>query len=276
MSATFPQQSGTDLAAVARITGVIGTSSLSVWRGRFHGWVGQKWVDRLMTMRALAFVMLAAVALSGCMQDVVVSSGTLDPSSDANWKQRDKDLMSNLPYNQSAVSETYRRHLVDYHRKEAPGTIVVDSDNRFLYYVLAKGQAIRYGIAVGEEAQAWSGVAKIGRMEEWPAWHPTPGEQARLGPLPEYVTGGPHNPMGSRGMYLYANNKDTLYRIHGTNQPEYIGSAVSSGCIRMTNEDAIDLYNHVKSGTMVIVLAPHQNDGVFGARVASAWGSSTN
>jgi lipoprotein-anchoring transpeptidase ErfK/SrfK len=228
-----------------------------------------------MTMRALAFVMLAAVALSGCMQDVV-SSGTLDPSSDANWKQRDKDLMSNLPYNQSAVSETYRRHIVDYHRKEAPGTIVVDSDNRYLYYVLAKGQAIRYGIAVGEEAQAWSGVAKIGRMEEWPAWHPTPGEQARLGPLPEYVTGGPHNPMGSRGMYLYANNKDTLYRIHGTNQPEYIGSAVSSGCIRMTNEDAIDLFNRVKNGTMVIVLAPHQNDGVFGARVASAWGSSAN
>jgi lipoprotein-anchoring transpeptidase ErfK/SrfK len=228
-----------------------------------------------MAMRALAFVMLAAVALGGCMQDVV-SSGTLDPSTDANWKQRDKDLMSNLPYNQSAVAETYRRHMVEYHRKEAPGTIVVDSDNRFLYYVLPKGQAIRYGIAVGEEAQAWSGVAKIGRMEEWPAWHPTPGEQARLGPLPEYVTGGPHNPMGSRGMYLYANGKDTLYRIHGTNQPEYIGSAVSSGCIRMTNEDAIDLYNRVKAGTMVIVLAPHQNDGVFGARVASTWGSSTN
>jgi lipoprotein-anchoring transpeptidase ErfK/SrfK len=228
-----------------------------------------------MAMRALAFVMLAAVALGGCMQDVV-SSGTLDPSTDANWKQRDKDLMSNLPYNQSAVAETYRRHMVEYHRKEAPGTIVVDSDNRFLYYVLPKGQAIRYGIAVGEEAQAWSGVAKIGRMEEWPAWHPTPGEQARLGPLPEYVTGGPHNPMGSRGMYLYANGKDTLYRIHGTNQPEYIGSAVSSGCIRMTNEDAIDLYSRVKTGTMVIVLAPHQNDGVFGARVASTWGSSAN
>ncbi len=228
-----------------------------------------------MAMRALAFVMLAAVALGGCMQDVV-SSGTLDPSTDANWKQRDKDLMSNLPYNQSAVSETYRRHMVEYHRKEAPGTIVVDSDNRFLYYVLPKGQAIRYGIAVGEEAQAWSGVAKIGRMEEWPAWHPTPSEQARLGPLPEYVTGGPHNPMGSRGMYLYSSNRDTLYRIHGTNQPEYIGSAVSSGCIRMTNEDSIDLYNRVKTGTMVIVLAPHQNDGVFGARVASTWGSSAN
>jgi lipoprotein-anchoring transpeptidase ErfK/SrfK len=228
-----------------------------------------------MAMRALAFVFLAAVALGGCVQDMA-DSGTLDLTGESGWKQRDKDLMSNLPYNQSAVSETYRRHMVEYHRKEAPGTIVVDSDNRFLYYVLPKGQAIRYGIAVGEEAQAWSGVAKIGRMEEWPAWHPTPGEQARLGPLPEYVTGGPHNPMGSRGMYLYANGRDTLYRIHGTNQPEYIGSAVSSGCIRMTNEDAIDLYNRVKTGTMVIVLAPHQNDGVFGARVASTWGSSTN
>jgi lipoprotein-anchoring transpeptidase ErfK/SrfK len=227
-----------------------------------------------MAMRALAFVMLAAVALGGCMQDV--ATGTLDPSTDANWKQRDKDLMSNLPYNQSAVSEAFRRHIVDYHRKEAPGTIVVDSDNRYLYYVLAKGKAIRYGIAVGEEAQAWSGVAKVGRMEEWPAWHPTPGEQARLGPLPEYVTGGPHNPMGSRGMYLFSNNRDTLYRIHGTNQPEYIGTAVSSGCIRMTNEDAIDLYNRVKVGTLVIVLAPHQNDNIFGAHMASTWGSSPN
>jgi len=82
------------------------------------------------------------------------------------------------------------------------------------------------------------------------------------------VTGGPHNPMGARGMYLFSGNKDTLYRIHGTNQPEYIGSAVSSGCIRMTNEDSIDLYNHVKVGTLVIVLAPHQNDGLFSARMA--------
>ena len=219
-----------------------------------------------MAMRALAFVMLAAVALGGCIQDV--ATGTLDPSTDASWKQRDKDLMSNLPYNQSAVSETYRRHIVDYHRKEAPGTIVVDSDNRFLYYVMAKGKAIRYGIAVGEEAQAWSGVAKVGRMEEWPAWHPTPSEQARLGPLPEYVTGGPHNPMGARAMYLFANGKDTLFRIHGTNQPEYIGEAISSGCIRMTNEDVIDLYSRVKLGSPVVVLAPGHGDSRFTPKVA--------
>jgi lipoprotein-anchoring transpeptidase ErfK/SrfK len=223
-----------------------------------------------MTMRALVFI-VAALALGGCVQDM--AGGTLDPAGEAGWKQKDKDLMSNLPYNQTAVSETFQRHIVEYRRKEAPGTILVDSDDKFLYYVLPGGKAIRYGIAVGEEAQAWSGLAKVGRMQEWPPWIPTPGEQTRLGPLPAFVTGGPHNPMGARGMYLYSANKDTLYRIHGTNQPEYIGSAVSSGCIRMTNEDAIDLYNHVKVGTPVVVLPPH-GDGLFTPRIAGADRSS--
>ena len=222
-----------------------------------------------MKLRALAF-MIAAVALGGCVDNM--ASGTLDPVvGDAGWKPRDKDLMSNLPYNQAAVSETYRRHVVEYHRKEAPGTVLIDSDNKFLYYVMPRGKAIRYGVAVGEEAQAWSGLAKVGRMEEWPAWIPTPGEQQRLGPLPAFVTGGPHNPMGARGMYLFVANRDTLYRIHGTNQPEYIGSAVSSGCIRMTNEDVIDLYNRVKIGTPVVVLAPHP--GLFS--LASSAGSNS-
>ena len=157
----------------------------------------------------------------------------------------------------------------------APGTIVIDSDNKFLYYVLPQSKAIRYGIAVGEDAQVWSGIAKIGRMEEWPAWVPTPGEQTRLGPLPAFVTGGPHNPLGARGMYLFSGNKDTLYRIHGTNQPEYIGQAISSGCIRMTNEDSIDLYNRVKLGTLVVVLAPHEN-WPFSSHVAAAPTYSTN
>jgi lipoprotein-anchoring transpeptidase ErfK/SrfK len=224
-----------------------------------------------MAIRAVVFL-VATVVLGGCVQDMA-GVGTLDPAGTAGWKQKDKDLMSNLPYNQAAVSETYRRHIVDYHRKEAPGTVVVDSDNKFLYYVIPQGKAIRYGVAVGEEAQAWSGLAKVGRMEEWPPWIPTPSEQTRLGPLPAFVTGGPHNPMGARGMYLYSNNRDTLYRIHGTNQPEYIGSAVSSGCIRMTNEDAIDLFNHVKIGTIVVVLPPH-HDGLFSTRMAYGGGSS--
>jgi lipoprotein-anchoring transpeptidase ErfK/SrfK len=145
---------------------------------------------------------------------------------------------------------------LDYTGKEAPGTIVVDTDSKFLYYVLPKGQAVRYGVTVGEESQAWSGIATVGRMEEWPPWRPTAGEQARLGPLPAFVTPGPQNPMGARGLYLYSAGKDTQYRIHGTNQPEYIGRAISSGCIRMTNEDVIDLYNRVKVGTIVVVLPP--------------------
>jgi lipoprotein-anchoring transpeptidase ErfK/SrfK len=199
---------------------------------------------------------------------------TLEPATEANWKPRDKQLMANLPYAQASIPEPYRRHIVDYHRKEAPGTIVIDSDSRYLYYVLPNGKAIRYGVTVGEEAQAWSGIAKVGRMEEWPPWVPTPGEHARLDPLPAFVTGGPHNPMGARGIYLYSGNKDTLYRIHGTNQPEYIGSAISSGCIRLTNEDAIDLYNRVKIGTIVVVLAPKQGDSPYNPRMAL--GSSDN
>jgi len=222
-----------------------------------------------MTMRALAFV-IVAVTLGGCMQ------GTIEPATQAGWKPRDKELMSNLPYNQAAIPDTYQRHIVEYHRKEAPGTIVIDTDNKFLYYVMANGKAIRYGIAVGEEAMAWSGIAKIGRMEEWPGWVPTPSEQTRLGPLPAFVTGGPHNPLGARGMYLYSGNKDTLYRIHGTNQPEYIGTAISSGCIRMTNEDSIDLYNRVKLGTVVVVLGPHQGDSPFSTHMALGTGSSAN
>jgi lipoprotein-anchoring transpeptidase ErfK/SrfK len=220
-------------------------------------------------MRSIAFVIigLAVLSLAGCMQD------TIEASSQAGWNARDKQFMSNLPYQQAAIPEEFKRHIVEYSRKEAPGTVVVDSDNKFLYYVLPNGKAIRYGIAVGEEAQAWNGIAKVGRMTEWPAWVPTPGEQERLGPLPAYVTGGPHNPMGARAMYLYSGNKDTLYRIHGTNQPEYIGQAISSGCIRMTNEDAIDLYNKVKVGTIVVVLAPKNNDAPFSGQVAAAQAS---
>jgi lipoprotein-anchoring transpeptidase ErfK/SrfK len=166
-----------------------------------------------------------------------------------------------------AVPEPYRRHIVSYHRKELPGTIVVDTDARYLYYVLANGQAIRYGVTVGEEAQAWSGVAKVGRLAEWPDWIPTEDIKRRLGPFPARVAGGPANPLGARGIYLYEGNKDTLFRIHGTNQPELIGEGISSGCIRMTNEDVIDLYNRVKTGSPVVVLAPKNGDSPFNPQV---------
>jgi lipoprotein-anchoring transpeptidase ErfK/SrfK len=211
-----------------------------------------------MMLRVLA-VLAFGLSVAGCMQTVA------EPASDANFTPRDKQLLANAPYKNAILAEPYRRHIVDYHRKEAPGSIVVDSDARYLYYVLPDGKdgakkAIRYGIAVGEEALAFSGIAKVGRMAEWPTWTPTQNIKNRLEGIPAFVTAGPHNPLGSRALYLYANGKDTLFRIHGTNQPEMIGSAVSSGCIRMTNEDIIDLYNRVKVNSIVVVLAPNQGD----------------
>jgi lipoprotein-anchoring transpeptidase ErfK/SrfK len=126
-------------------------------------------------------------------------------------------------------------------------------------------------VIVGEDAQAWSGVAKVGRKQEWPSWTPTADIKRRLD-VPNFVEGGAHNPMGARGIYLYQANKDTLYRIHGTNQPQWIGHAISSGCIRMTNEDVIDLYSRVKMGTIVVVLGPKQDD----SRIAAAAISRAN
>jgi lipoprotein-anchoring transpeptidase ErfK/SrfK len=205
-----------------------------------------------MAVRGIAFL-LTSLLLGGCM----ATGGTLEPASEANLTARDKRLLTNTPYEKVDPPISYRRQIVEYHRKEAPGTIVVDTDDRHLYYVMADGRAIRYGITVGEDGQSWAGIARIGNMQEWPPWVPTEGEKQRLGPLPSYVDGGPANPMGARALYLYQGNKDTLFRIHGTNQPEYIGEAISSGCIRMLNEDVIDLYRRVKVGTTVVVLNTH-------------------
>ena len=197
----------------------------------------------------LLVVGLAGLLFAGCAQSTQVAS-------DANLTPRDRALLANAPYAQATIPEPYRKHVVDYPRGEPPGTILIDTDARFLYYVLPSRKAIRYGVAVGEEAVAWSGVAQVGRKAEWPDWIPTPDIQARLGPYPPRVPGGPANPMGARAIYLYQGAKDTLYRIHGTNQPEFIGQARSSGCIRMTNEDVIDLYDRVTTGATVVVLAP--------------------
>jgi lipoprotein-anchoring transpeptidase ErfK/SrfK len=199
-----------------------------------------------------------------------MQSSTLSPVAENQFNARDKKLLANAPYAQASIPEPYKRHIVTYHRKEAPGTVVVDSDARYLYFVLADGQAIRYGVTVGEEALSWSGVAKIGSKTEWPTWTPTADIKKRLD-VPSFVGPGPHNPMGARAMYLFEGGRDTLYRIHGTNQPEYIGSAISSGCIRMTNEDAIDLYNRVKVGSMVVVLAPKQGDSPTNPQMASVF-----
>ena len=214
-----------------------------------------------MAVRGIAFVALGLL-LGGCLQ------ATLEQATDANWTPRDKKLLANAPYAQAQIPQPYQRHIVDYHRKEAPGSIVVDSDARYLYYVLPKGKAIRYGITVGEEALSFYGVAKVGRKTEWPSWVPTADIKRRMPEVPNFVDGGAHNPLGARGIYLFQGPKDTLYRIHGTNQPEYIGQAISSGCIRMTNEDVIDLYDRVKLGSIVVVIAPKQGDSPLNPRVA--------
>jgi lipoprotein-anchoring transpeptidase ErfK/SrfK len=215
-----------------------------------------------MAVKALAFLALGLL-LGGCIEQ-----GTLEPSSDANLKPRDRQLLANAPYAPATIPEPYRRHIVSYHRKEAPGSIVIDSDARYLYFVLPQGKAIRYGVTVGDEALAFSGVAKVGNMQEWPNWTPTADIKKRMGNIPNFVSGGPHNPLGARAIYLYEGNKDTLYRIHGTNQPEYIGHAISSGCIRLTNEDIIDLYSRVKMGATVVVLAPGQGDSPTNPQMA--------
>jgi lipoprotein-anchoring transpeptidase ErfK/SrfK len=148
------------------------------------------------------------------------------------------------------MAPALRRSVVGYATREAPGTIIIDTPNTYLYLVLGGGRAIRYGIGVGRDGFTWSGVRTVERKTEWPDWMP-PAEMLDRQPyLPRLMAGGPGNPLGARAMYL----SGTLYRIHGTNDPSTIGKRVSSGCIRLVNEDVIDLYSRVGVGTKVVVL----------------------
>jgi lipoprotein-anchoring transpeptidase ErfK/SrfK len=145
---------------------------------------------------------------------------------------------------------TIARPTVDLPTNEAPGTIIVNTTERRLYYILGEGRALRYGIGVGRDGFRWSGVHRVTAKKEWPDWTPPPQMLRRRPDLPRYMKGGEDNPLGARAMYLGS----TLYRIHGSNEPETIGEAVSSGCFRLTNDDVIDLYNRVQVGAKVIVL----------------------
>jgi lipoprotein-anchoring transpeptidase ErfK/SrfK len=152
------------------------------------------------------------------------------------------------------LSVHLQKQIVDYRSSEAPDTIIIDTPHTFLYYVLGNGKAIRYGIGVGREGFTWSGVKQVVRKTEWPDWYPPPEMIARQPYLPRMVAGGPGNPLGARALYIGG----TEYRIHGTNDPTTIGKHVSSGCIRMTNDNVIDLYNRAKVGAKVIVLPMDQ------------------
>ena len=152
------------------------------------------------------------------------------------------------------------RSKVRYSTHEMPGTIVVDTGSRHLYYVLPRGEAIEYRIATGAEAYGWTGRAVVGQMKEWPTWMPTESIMERWPQFQVYKQHGPlqgqwDNPLGARALYLFVDNRDTLIRIHGTNEPSEIGGHVSSGCIRMRDMDAIDLYSRVHVGTPVVVIS---------------------
>jgi lipoprotein-anchoring transpeptidase ErfK/SrfK len=151
---------------------------------------------------------------------------------------------------QRGMNPIYLRHEVEYGGPQRPGTIVIDTPNKFLYLVQPHGRAVRYGIGVGRPGFMWSGVKQISRKAEWPDWTPPPEMLKRRPDLPRHMEGGPANPLGARALYLGS----SLYRIHGTNEPNTIGQNVSSGCIRMMNEDVTDLYGRVGVGTRVLVM----------------------
>jgi lipoprotein-anchoring transpeptidase ErfK/SrfK len=174
----------------------------------------------------------------------------------------------------SVLPERLRRTVVALDSREAPGTIIIDTGNTALYYVLGQGRAIRYGVGVGREGFTWAGVQSISRKAEWPDWHPPAQMIARQPYLPRFMAGGPGNPLGARAMYLGSSE----YRIHGTNDPTTIGKFVSSGCIRLTNEDVSDLFSRVDVGTRVVVLpknGPHIAARAIGPAGLQAAGTIT-
>jgi lipoprotein-anchoring transpeptidase ErfK/SrfK len=172
----------------------------------------------------------------------------LFPETEPQQVLRRQDEISDVA--RPAFDPKFEKQLVDYPGKESAGTIIVDTPNKFLFLVQENGKAMRYGIGVGRPGFTWSGVKQISAKKEWPAWTPPPEMLMRRPDLPRHMEGGPQNPLGARAMYLGS----SLYRIHGSNEPWTIGTNVSSGCIRMRNEDVIDLYGRVNVGARVIVI----------------------
>jgi lipoprotein-anchoring transpeptidase ErfK/SrfK len=208
-----------------------------------------------------------ATSASAQVLGYAAASPTAFPSEDAALALPEDDS--------SVVPARLRRAVVAFNTAEAAGTIVIDTGHTTLYYVLGQGRAIRYGVGVGREGFTWSGVQTISRKAEWPDWHPPTEMISRQPYLPRFMAGGPGNPLGARAMYLGS----SVYRIHGTNDPSTIGKFVSSGCIRLTNEDVTDLFSRVDVGTKVVVLpktgaprfeAQHETKGTITVRPAAA------
>lgn len=173
------------------------------------------------------------------------------------WVDYDKRKAYQFYAAHKQVPETFRRQVVDFRTAEKPGTIIIDANQHFLYLVQPGLKAIRYGIGVGREGFGWAGIVRVGRTAEWPTWTPPAEMVARDPNAAKYASGmpgGPDNPLGARALYLYEGDQDTIYRIHGTAEPWSIGLDVSSGCIRMNNDDIIDLHSRIEIGAKVVVL----------------------
>jgi lipoprotein-anchoring transpeptidase ErfK/SrfK len=225
---------------------------------------------RSLFLGAVAFAGSAVAMRSASAEDFVASTERLLDSLDGGAPASQADAP--IPHADSPVPQAdfpvpkvdpriipaeFRRQIVSYDGEQWPGTIIIDTEHRHLYKILPGGQAIRYGVGVGREGFGWSGLADVGAKQIWPEWNPPKEMVARDVNAAKWADGqpgGPENPLGARALYLYQNNRDTLYRIHGTNAPKSIGKAMSSGCIRMLNQDVVELYRMTPIGNRVIVL----------------------
>jgi lipoprotein-anchoring transpeptidase ErfK/SrfK len=208
---------------------------------------------------AIPNVIRPPAAIGAAPQAAPPAATSALPPEDQPEQGQPKELPSNL-----------RRQLVNFTTKEPAGTIIIDTQDTYLYLVLGKGKALRYGIGVGREGFTWSGTERVSKMKEWPDWFPPPEMIERQPYLPRMMAGGPGNPLGARALYL----GHTLYRIHGTNQPSTIGKFVSSGCIRLLNKDIEDLYSRVQVGSRVVVLPGKRSETVANSGSAPGSGAS--
>lgn len=206
------------------------------------------------TIRKIGLAVLALAASYG----VTYSAQTqIYDARSGQWVAYDAQHARQYYQQHGQTPDEFQRRIVDFRTAEKPGTVVIDADRHFLYFILPDFKAVRYGIGVGREGFGWAGIVRVGRKAEWPTWTP-PKEMIERDPrLVEHADGMPggiDNPLGARALYLHEKTRDSLYRIHGTNEPWTIGLNLSSGCIRMNNDDVIDLYNRIEIGAKVIVL----------------------
>lgn len=218
--------------------------------------------NRLTKTRTSLAALLLPLLLGACATTQSAPSADpmpyVDPATAARYVAPVGEEFPVAPVDISKIDPKNLRQIVDYQTDQAPGTIVVDTANRFLYLVQEGGKAMRYGVGVGQEGLEFKGTATINHKREWPRWTPTQDmikrEPERYAQWAGGMEGGSENPLGPRALYLFKDGQDTLFRIHGTTQPETIGQAVSSGCIRLINQDVIDLYSRVPDGSQVVVL----------------------